>query len=296
MNINKTELYTKLSEAKKKALKTFWLSAGTIGGISIPLIIYFRQPFFLIFVVLIIIVLSAVANNNYSKIYKKELVAPALSEIFTDVVYIPEKGIPSSVLANTSMIYTGDSYTTEDYVSGKYKDIKFSSADINIQEQHTDSDGNTTYTTIFKGQWMIFDFNKTFKSDLLLYERGIAIARRGHRKNENNFEKVEMEDISFNKNFTVYARNSLEAFYLLTPNTMEKIKKLKESLSGGLIFCFHNNELHIGLNNYKDLYEGNMFRKLDIDKEIELVNEQMKIITNFIDILDLDNDLFRREV
>ena len=62
------------------------------------------------------------------------------------------------------------------------------------------------------------------------------------------------------------------------------------------IFCFHNNELHIGLNNYKDLYEGNMFRKLDIDKEIELVNEQMKIITNFIDILDLDNDLFRREV
>ena len=114
MNINKTELYTKLSEAKKKALKTFWLSAGTIGGISIPLIIYFRQPFFLIFVVLIIIVLSAVANNNYSKIYKKELVAPALSEIFTDVVYTPEKGIPSSVLANTSMIYTGDSYTTED--------------------------------------------------------------------------------------------------------------------------------------------------------------------------------------
>ena len=35
------------------------------------------------------------------------------------------------------------------------------------------------------------------------------------------------------------------------------------------LFCFHNNELHIGLNNYKDLYEGNMFRKLDIDKEIE---------------------------
>ena len=43
-------------------------------------------------------------------------------------------------------------------------------------------------------------------------------------------EKVKMEDVDFNRMFKIYAENELDAFYILTPNMMEKIKKLNLAL------------------------------------------------------------------
>ena len=40
------------------------------------------------------------------------------------------------------MMYMGDIYRSNDHISAKYKGIGIEAADVNIQEQHTDSDGN----------------------------------------------------------------------------------------------------------------------------------------------------------
>ena len=110
------------------------------------------------------------------------------------------------------------------------------------------------------------------------------------------YNKVSMEDMEFNKEFKVYAQNELDAFYVLTPNCMEKIKELKDKTKGRLLLCFINNRLHVGLYNNKDLFEANIFKKINLEEEQNKTLNEMKIITEFVDTLDLDNDLFRREV
>ena len=83
-----------------------------------------------------------------------------MKSIFGDISFDLNKGLPYKVLADTKMIYMGDRYSSNDYFKGKYKNIAFEMSDVEIEEEHTDSEGHTSYTTIFKGQWYIFEFNK----------------------------------------------------------------------------------------------------------------------------------------
>lgn len=76
-----------------------------------------------------------------------------------------EKGISYEQIASTQMMNMGDRFYSNDYFKAKYKNINFESSDVHIQEEHTDSDGDTTYVTIFRAQWFVFDFNKPFKAN-----------------------------------------------------------------------------------------------------------------------------------
>lgn len=236
-------------------------------------------------------------KNNFQRAYKRTIVLESLRSIFSDVYYEPNNGIREEVLRSTSMINMGDRYYSNDYISAKYKNIPFVASDVHIEEEYEDSDGDTHTVTLFKGQWFIFDFNKSFKADLQICEKGFRNNKRGSLFSEDRLKKVELEDINFNKQFNVYAVNELDAFYILTPNTMEKIKEVENKVSGSLLFCFIDNKLHVGLYNSKDLFEyKNMYKSINLEQEKNNVLQDMKNITEFVDVLDLDNDLFRREI
>lgn len=255
------------------------------------------QHFFMAIIIPLIIG-SFFLNSGRRKIknaYKNIVVLESLKNTFSDVYYEPNNGINEQILRNTAMIRMGDKYYSNDYISAKYKNIPFIASDILIEDERSDSDGHTYAVTLFKGQWFIFDFNKSFKADLQICEKGFMNNRR-RLFSEDRLKKVELEDINFNKEFNVYAQNELDAFYVLTPNTMEKIKEVENKVTGKLLFCFIDNKLHVGLYNNKDLFEyKNIYKSINLEKEKSNVLQDMKNITEFVDILDLDNDLFRRE-
>ena len=194
----------------------------------------------------------------------------------------------------------GDRYSSNDYISGKYKNINVIQADVHIEEEHetTDSDGNTTTTwvTIFMGRWMIFDFNKIFKANIQVCQKGFGNSKLSNWGSKTKYKKVMMEDQVFNNIFRTYAQDEHDAFYILTPSLMEKIKKLVNNISGKLLFCFVDNKLHIGIQNNKDSFEHGIFTKINEEKVTNDISQDIKMITNFVDELSLDNDLFRKEV
>ena len=262
-------------------------------------------PFIMIFILIIILIITGAIKTNkikddcevYIKEYKKIFILEALKKHFTDVVYEPEKGFTEDFIKNTHMISTGDSYESNDYISGKYKDINFSQSDIHIEEEEEeeDSEGNkeTYWVTIFLGRWMIFDFNKPFKSNVQIITDGFAPA--GYEGGEG-YDEVSMEESEFNKKFSVYAQDAHEAFYILTPHFMEKLKRINEKLGKYMMFCFIDNKLHIALYNDKDSFEPDIFKEINVKEEEEKISNEITIITDLIDDLRLDNDLFRREV
>lgn len=251
-----------------------------------------------VFTVLLANLTTSKNKKKFNEAYKHYFVRKSLETVFTDLFYSPNQGIPRSVISNTEMMNTGDIFSSNDYIQGKYKGILFRQSDVDIQEESTDSEGNTTYYTIFRGRWMIFDFNKPFKANIQVAQKGFGANKlQYHRKKEEKYKKVKMEFEDFNKRFRVYAQSELEAFYILTPHIMEKIIKLDEDNKGKLLLCFVNNELHVGVNDGKDSFEyNNYFKQIDEQKELEKTSKDIKLITMFIDELSLDNDLFRREV
>lgn len=255
---------------------------------------------FIIFIIILYIIIITVINRKdterFREIYKKHVVLESLNKVFTDITYLPNEEMDYYKIAETNMMYMGDYYYSNDYIKGKYKNINFELADVMLEDEYTDSDGDTHRVTIFQGQWFIFDFNKKFKSDIQVCEKTFKNAKRRNKKYENKFKKVELESLEFNKKFNVYARKEIEAYYILTPSMMEKIMNVNEKIKGHLLFCFIDNKLHIGLYNNKDLFEPSIHKKIDIARDILKTNEELSIITNFIDLLNLDNDIFIKEV
>lgn len=297
MNIEKVELL------RKKAQKVALL--GFLPFFLIVIIcILFKAYFFIFpgFIISVVIdsLLSAGPTREFNLAFKQTFVLKALNSVFNDLVYEPEKGLNKEVIRYTGMMDMGDRYYSNDFISCKYKNINVIQADVHIEEERTttDSDGNTstTYVTIFRGRWMVFDFNKSFKANVQICQKGFTNSRRYSRSSDLRYEKVLMEDQEFNNNFRVYAQNEHDAFYILTPALMEKIKKLVSNISGSLLFCFVDNKLHIGIENGKDSFEHNIFTKIDEEKVTNDISQDIKLITDFVDELDLDNDLFRREV
>ena len=296
-----------LNELRLTIKNRYIIGTGILIALVILSIIFFRNvvilPFIFIIGIVLIIISTAKLNKKYRKEFKNVFVLKSLEDKFTDLFYDPNAGIPYSTIAATEMMRMGDIYHSEDLISAKYKDIKFEQADVHIQEEHesTDSDGNTTttYVTIFKGRWMIFDFNKEFKANVQISQKGFGNSKvkRFFGKKEEKFKKVSMESETFNKKFNVFAQNEHDAFYIITPSLMERIERLDEKNKGKLLFCFIDNRLHIGIYDNKDSFEpGSVFKRIDEQEIIKRISGEIETITQFVDELNLENNLFKKEV
>lgn len=293
-------------ERKKKITIILSLIFIPIGFLLIYILVYklfskeeadLIQAFFPLIIVLFIIlkVISASQKKDpsncqkFKELYKKIVVLEILKKVFSNINYEPNKELNLEIIKNTDLVITPDRYSSNDYISATYNNINFETADVLLESAYEDKYGN--YTIMFKGQWYIFDFKrKAFKSDIQIIENNFYHTKRWL---DNKYNKIELEDISFNKQFSVFAKNDFDVFYILTPNIIEKIKILNKKIPGQLIFCFKDNKLHIGVNNNKNSYEPDLHKHISIEEaEKNIMNELNDIIT-FINDLQLDKSLFK---
>ena len=166
---------------------------------------------------------------EYKKQYKAYFVEKNLKNLFTDLKYDHNLGMPREVLSATKMIRTGDIYSSNDFASGKYKDVGFTQADVHIQEEHTDSDGDTSYTTVFKGRWMVFEFQRKFTFRMQVVQKWfMANLKPKVGANGRKIERIQVESQEFNKRFKIFAEDGFEAFYILDPAFLDNILKLED--------------------------------------------------------------------
>lgn len=250
---------------------------------------------FLLFPISIVMIVIGNMNTKIKKQYlntfMQSLLPIAVQSILTDVKVDVTSGIPRYTIAETNSMSTGDIYNSSNYVSGVYKDIKVIMSDVHIQDEHEDSEGHTSYVTIFKGQWMIFDFNKNFKSNIQVWEK--KILGGFSRVVTSKQHKIEMEDINFNKKFKVIAEDDLAAFYILTPKIMERITEVENAINGTLLLVFKDSKLHVGLYNNKTTFNINIRKKINFEEFARNSISDLDAIVKFVDILELDNDLFK---
>lgn len=279
-------------------LTTATIAYFKIKNIRIELMLA-TTPFAMLIYLFTVIYIKSKANGKniyrFNKEFKNVFVLKSLNNIFTDITYYPEKGFSKNSIKSIGMLDTGDRFDSNDYISGKYKNISFEQSDIEIAEKYIEEDANGNkeeeWETIFMGRLMIFDFNKPFKANIQVASYRFDAASLPWSK---KFSRVVMEDVEFNKMFNVLAESEHEAFYVLTPHFMEKLKELTKKLNCGIMFCFVDNKLHIAVDNYKDSFEYNVFKPIDEIKIEKEITNDIKLITDFIDELNLDNELFKK--
>ncbi len=143
----------------------------------------------------------------------------------------------------------------------------------------------------FKGLLVSFEYKKTINGHTVIFEN-----------NEENFlvktfltqgyEKVNLEDVEFNKKFSVYTTNQIDARYLLTTGFMERLKNLKQNFKSKYIRAsFKNEELLLAIQADKNLFEmGSVWHKLD-PKTYQTMFMELISILQITDALNLNKDI-----
>lgn len=239
--------------------------------------------------------------NKYKEEIKKIVFIYYLKNLFNDFSYVPNSGITYSLISFTNMIPRGNVYYSSDLIGGKYKNVKFVGSFVSVEKESITQDPSTTHhLKFFKGWWFIFEFNKSFKSEIQICNKYFANTKRGgllddfinDRINYKKEKRVKTNDNDFDNKFKIYVKNDVNVFQFIDAELIDKIKKLNTNVGGNLLLCFINNQLHIGLDGKSGFFEPSIIKKINLEDSKNKVFEEIKPIIEFIEVIDLKSNLF----
>ncbi len=290
--------FDKFNARKKHSEKNIYIAIGFIVVAAITFLISNTTEFSGLFILVGLLGLTGLIflGIGFSEFYKikKEFKTTVLTDMFKtlipDVEYNPNAGLSTLEVYSTEFLKKADRFHSEDYIAGKIDDVDFVSSDVRLEERHVEHTKNGTrtyYVPYFVGRVFRFKFNKDFVGSLQVLESGSPLSRR-------KFNKVKLESIDFNKKFKTYAEEDLTAFYILTPDIMEAIFHLEKRNPGQIKMSFLGDFLYVAINNNKNTFELQMFRKID-QSMIEEFKKDLLVIKDFIVSLKLNNKLFKKD-
>ncbi len=219
-------------------------------------------------------------SNKFKSIY----VVEELVKIIPGSKYYYDRGFTENEVISSKLLKNQDRYHSEDLIEGDFEDVHFRCADVKQQDVRSNGK-STTVVTVFQGRVYEFDFPKKFTYNLLL------IQPFQFRPFEN-YNKIKMESIDFNSHLKVYAKDDHEAFYILTPQFMEKLVILDQLYENKITFSFIDRKLFIAVDTRIDYFDIKPFHSVD-QRLVNSYKEEFQVITNFIHDLKLNEHLFR---
>lgn len=236
----------------------------------------------------VMIIIASVMKKKMTTKFKTEYLVPHVAKKYPGVTYDPFKGLPRSYVESLRMFKRPDRYTSEDMFSGTIAGVKFISSDVCMEEEHVQNDGNggtrTYYKPYFKGRIAAFEFNKSFNDSILVSEGGAYVP--------SGAKKVELESIDFNKKFKTYAKDALNAFYILTPEIILAILEIEKQNPGKIAILFHDNKMVVCINNFVDTFEIKLSQKID-DKFISIIDRDINMLLNLVTQMKLNKNVFK---
>ena len=100
--------------------------------------------------------------------------------------------------------------------------------------------------------------------------------------------------MDFNNRFKIYTNDEINAFYLLSPNFMERFLWLSNNVSYYIDAAFVGNKIYIFIDNKEDNFEINLDTKLtDISTIYATYKFSLEVFFNIIKDLKLNLEIFK---
>jgi hypothetical protein len=236
----------------------------------------------------ILIIMGSVAFSKMVRTFKTTFLKEKIGEWVENGVYEPDRGLALNEVYQCEFMRHADRFHAEDYIRGSLDGVQFEMCDIKLEErrvEHTKNGTRTYYVPFFTGQFYAVDFNKDFNGALQVLETERPRSKRP-------FKKIKMESVQFNKIYKTYTTNDHTAFYLITPQMMERMMKIEQDHPGNIGFAFIDNKMYLAIDNNRSLLEVQMFRPLD-ERRIEAFKQDFQLIKDVIHELKLNQNIFK---
>ncbi len=293
-------------EAERKQIKV----KGTWGfiflGLSILFFILaavthdstFAIPAFIAFIpAIILLVLFGTRKNKFTRKFKELIVGRIITFINPSLRYSPGQCISEADYKNSGLyLNSPDRYTGDDYVEGTHDKTFFCFSELHTEEKIS-SGKETHWETIFKGMFIIAEFNKNFSGRTYVWSENkpqLNFLNKLFLSFASGLEKVKLESADFENRFIVYSSDQVEARYILTPSFMERLVRLQQMTSADTSMSFVHTKIHVAIPMNKELFEPSVFNANDFSR-LENFRSTIQIVYEIIDELKLNERLWTKE-
>lgn len=226
---------------------------GTLSGMKA--VIFIAEIIFVVAVVavgtglLLWLIIVKHAYDKFNLSFKSKYVQQVISSIegFEKLQYVPKGGFTWDDVRNAAAVNCGDKryYDSEDLLMGEYENIRFQISDVCTRKMVRMSKKNRV-EEIFSGQMICLDqFDDTKRSNghIQIFEKKFMSNMVGW-KAEN---EIHTENEIFNNRFSVFAYDEHNAYYILTPQRIEKIMHFADVMNGQVSFVFRDEKLFVAV-------------------------------------------------
>lgn len=189
------------------------------------------------------------AYDKFNLSFKSKYVLQVINAIdgFEKLEYVPKGGFTWDDVRNAAAVNCGDKryYDSEDLLMGEYENIRFQISDVCTRKMVRMSKKNRV-EEIFSGQMICLDqFDDTKRSNghIQIFEKKFMSNMVGW-KAEN---EIHTENEIFNSRFSVFAYDEHNAYYILTPQRIEKIMHFADVMNGQVSFVFRDEKLFVAV-------------------------------------------------
>ena len=167
-------------EAERRALLAkrqqggLWIASIIAVGILLALFLASTQsiaPIIVLFATLVGVVICHViffasSKKSFHVRFKEEVVSQVCQSLAPEISFHPSHHVSEEWFQQSGLFTRPDRYNGEDFFSGKIGKTDLFFSEIHAEQRHTSTDSKghsqTSYSTIFRGIFLVADFNKEF--------------------------------------------------------------------------------------------------------------------------------------
>ena len=231
--------------------------------------------------------------EKYTMDFKTRIIRAMIKSFGEQLEYTPKDGVLSMEYKEAEF-ERYDRYNAEDLIKGTLKNnCKFEMSEVLTESEHTDSDGNVKYSTIFSGLFAKMETPKPFNT--LLYIRNDI-------KDQNFFNRlffwklpfdklrIQLDSPEFEKIFDVYASDKIIAMQLLTADIMQDLIQFYNELEIPYELTIKENHIYIRFW-CGEMFETAKLKKFSLDRDTlyryyKMVDFTIEISDKIINLLN----------
>ena len=218
------------------------------------------------------------SRNQFKSLYKFFLVKRLIKKSFFNSKYNAYSGFTKEEAELFGIVDKCDYIHAEDYLKAEYNGIIFEHSDVWVDKR--DYEGHSVRA--FSGMFMSFDYPEKNIYEMQLYSK--RFSHRQYSTNQMMNFKVNMENVKFNKVCDVYTPEAQDAFYILTPQLMERLTGLFSRFSE-LAIHFYLGRVYVAYKkgNQDSFDTKSVFTKLSRKMEVEKIQQDIDDIKAIIE-------------
>ena len=233
------------------------------------------------------LILTTVSVPAISKSFENEIKTETMPIILKNIPGFKwsdsEKIFYTEFIKNSKLIDDFNIARADDSFNGSYKNVQ-----IDINDAEIALEGRNSYITKFKGITIKLLPKRQYKGLTLIKKRNLI-----NNKPPQGQQKVNLEDVQFEKDYNVYSDDQIEARYVLTTAFMERFKNIKLAFKASKIEASISEQgILIAISTGRDLFKvGKLWRPVADYKQFKTMADEFASILELIDTLKLEQNI-----